>query len=286
MPALEMSALSYTYLRGSPMESPALHDVTLRVERGEIVALMGETGAGKSTLLQFGNALLRPAAAGVVRVLDTDTAVSGDSLRGLRLRAGLLQQRAESQLLEEFVGDDIAFGPRQLGLPLDEVRQRVREAMADVGLDFDGFKDRRSFTLSGGEMKRVAIAGLLALRPELYLLDEPTGGLDPEARLALLDVVVRLRQSGATVVMATTNVEDVPGVADRVVVMRQGRIVGEVPTVDLWRQATFLRENSLELPEIGLIVEALRRRWPIEPTTLLPEDVADCICKTLLTCDI
>jgi energy-coupling factor transporter ATP-binding protein EcfA2 len=285
MPVIQISGLTYTYLRGSPMATEALRGASLSVERGEIVALMGETGAGKTTLLQFCNALLRPTTPGTVRVLGTDTVVSGDSLRGLRLRAGLLLQRAESQLLEEFVGDDIAFGPRQLGLPHEEVRERVREAMATVGLDFEGFKDRRSFTLSGGEMKRVAIAGLLALRPELYLLDEPTAGLDPEAREALLATLVALRGAGATIVVATTNVEDAPGVADRLVVMRAGRVVGEVPVAEMWRHAAFLRENSLELPEVGLVVEGLQRYRPLEPASLSPEDVAVSICKTSLTCD-
>lgn len=283
MPVVDIRGLSYTYLEGSLLATPALHDVSLTVEKAEVVALMGETGAGKSTVLQFCDALLRPPSPGIVTVLGTDTALSSDSLRALRLRLGLLLQRAESQLLDEFVGDDIAFGPRQLGLPHEEVRARVLDAMATVGLDFDSFKDRRTFTLSGGEMRRVAIAGVLALRPEVYLLDEPTAGLDPEAREAMLATIVRLREAGATVLYATTNIEDVPGVADRVIVMRQGRVVGEVPGNALWQHAAFLRENSLELPEIGLVVEALRRTWPIEPASLEPEAVADSICRTLPT---
>lgn len=286
MSAVEIAGLSYVYMAGTPLATPALHDVSLRVEAGEVVAVMGETGAGKTTLLQFCNGLLRPEQAGVVRVLGVDTGAGSASLRPLRLRACLLLQRTQAQLIERFVGDDVAFGPRQLGLPAEEVRERVRLALEAVGLGFERFKDRRTLNLSGGEAKRVALAGLLAMRPELLLLDEPTAGLDPEARRSLLRLITELSGRGMTVLLTSTNMEDLPGVADRLVVMGGGRVVGEVAVAEIWRHGRFLRDNALDLPETGLVVEALRRQRPdLAPRSLEPEPLAEDICRISPTSD-
>lgn len=286
MIAVEISGLSFAYLQGTPLATPALHSISLQVQQQEIVALLGKTGAGKTTLLQFCNGLLQPRKPGVVRSLGIDTATGGRPLRELRLRAALLLQRAESQLIERFVGDDVAFGLRQMGMPLEEIRERARWAMEAVGLPFEKFKDRRTFNLSGGEMKKVALAGVLATRPELILLDEPTAGLDPESRDGLLALIRRLREEGATVIVATTNIEDVPLIADRMLVLNQGRLVGEIAAQDMWQRGDFLRENELDLPEIGLIVEMLRERgMAISPQTLDINSVAEEICKILPTSD-
>jgi energy-coupling factor transport system ATP-binding protein len=273
-------------MAGTPLAVPALHDLCLRVAAGEVVAVMGETGAGKTTLLQFCNGLLRPGRPGIVRVLGIDTGAPGASLRLLRLRACLLLQRAQAQLIERFVGDDVAFGPRQLGLPPDEVRERVRLALEAVGLSFERFRDRRTLNLSGGEAKRVALAGLLAMQPELLLLDEPTAGLDPEARQSLLRLIAGLSGRGTTVLLTSTNMEDLPGVADRLVVMGRGRIVGEVAVSEIWRHGRLLRDSALDLPETGLVVEAMRRHRPdLEPRSLEPEPLAEDICRISPTSD-
>ena len=284
MPVIEITNLSYTYLESTPLASPALHGISLKVDIGEIIALMGETGSGKSTLLQFCNGLLRPARPGVVHVLGTDTAIEGEALRRLRLRVGLLMQRAEAQLLERFVGDDVAFGPRQAGLPYAEVRERVRWAMEAVGLGFERFKDRRTFNLSGGEMKKVALAGLLAAKPELLLLDEPTAGLDPESKRGLLALIKSLRDSGTTIVIASTDVEDLPGIVDRLLVLYRGHLAGEVVAADISRSGEFLRAHALDLPETGLVLEQLRQHG-IDPETpsLEPDVLGEEICKSLLT---
>jgi energy-coupling factor transporter ATP-binding protein EcfA2 len=279
--AIEISDLSYTYMAGTPLASPALHGISLQILTGEIVALVGQTGAGKTTLLQICDGLLRPPASGSVRVLGVDTSQPG-ALAKLRLRLGLLFQRAEAQLLERFVGDDVAYGPRQAGLPLDEVRERVRQAMETVGLGFEEFKDRRSFNLSGGEMRKVALAGLLATRPELVLLDEPTAGLDPESRGGLIALVRTLRDLGATVVMSSSSMEDLPGLADRLIVLNGGRVIGEVAGSDIWRQGAFLRANGLDLPELCLILESLAAQgMSLSPTALDPDSIAEGICRTL-----
>jgi len=284
MPAIEITGFSYTYMAGTPLASPALHDVSLSVQAGEIVALVGETGAGKTTLLQACDGLLRPFRSGAVRILGVDT-FEPTALARLRLRVGLLFQRAEAQLLERFVGDDVAFGPRQAGLPGAEVRQRVRWAMESVGLSFEAFRDRRTFNLSGGEMRKVALAGLLATRPELLLLDEPTAGLDPESRESLLALLRRLRDQGTTVALASSSMEDLPGLADRLVVLHRGEVAGAVSGERIWRHGELLRANGLDLPESCLIVEEVRQRGPdLNPSSLEPEALAEEICRTLPIC--
>jgi energy-coupling factor transporter ATP-binding protein EcfA2 len=281
--AIELNRLHYTYLEGTALATPALYDVSLRVEEREIVALVGMTGAGKSTLLQVCRGLFRPSGPGQALVLGVDTH-SPDALRALRLRVGLLLQRSEAQLIERFVGDDVAFTPRQAGLPHDEVRERVRWAMEAVGLGFEAFKDRRTFNLSGGEKRKVALAGVLAIRPELILLDEPTAGLDPESREGLLRLVLALRDEGATIVIASTSVEDVPAVADRLVVLHEGRVVGEFPSREAWRHAEMLRQHSLDLPEVGRILELLATGGlELSPESLQPDAVAREICRILPT---
>jgi len=277
--AISIRNLSYTYMAGTPLATPALDGVSLRVNAGEIVALVGQAGAGKTTLLQVCDGLLRPPATGMVQVLGIDTA-EPQALSRLRLRVGLLFQRAEAQLLERFVGDDIAFTPRQAGLPRDEVRERVRQAMQAVGLDFEEFKDRRTFNLSGGEMRKVALAGLLASRPELVLLDEPTAGLDPESRTSLLEVVRRLRDQGATIVIASSSMEDLPGLADRLIILNHGRVAAEVPGADVWRYGPLLRAQGLDLPELCSIVEHLADRGlDLQPRSLDPDGIAEAICR-------
>jgi len=179
--------LHFTYLRGTPMEAVALRGANLRVRQGEIVGVVGRSGAGKSTLLQHCNGLLRPAQRGVVCIDGHDTADPAIDIRRLRQTVGLVFQRPEQQIFERLVGDDIAYGPRQMGLDRPAIRERVEWAMRMVGLDFDAFVDRPTTALSGGERRRVALAGVLALRPAVLALDESTAGLDPLARAELLD---------------------------------------------------------------------------------------------------
>src|SRR6266508_3008121 len=206
---IEVRDLWHTYLRGTPLEAQALTGADFDLAPREIAAIIGHTGSGKSTLVQHLNGLLRPQR-GTVRVAGLDLADPGLDIRQVRRLVGVVFQYTEQQLFEPTVGDDVAFGPRKLGCDRAEVRRRVREAMEAVGLGFEAFKDRYTFGLSGGEMRRVAIAGVLALEPQVLVLDEPTASLDPQGRLELLGTVQevfwraeRLRELGLGVPQVT-----------------------------------------------------------------------------------
>ncbi|MBK8795437.1 MAG: ATP-binding cassette domain-containing protein [Anaerolineales bacterium] len=192
------------------------------MQRGEIVGIIGHTGSGKSTAIQHFNALLRPHAGKAV-VVGMDLNAPDLDLRMIRRRVGLVFQLPEAQLFEQFVGDDVAYGPRKLGLSREEVRARVRRAMETVGLSFEEFKDRLTFTLSGGEMRRAALAGVLALEPEVLVLDEPTAGLDPEARRQLMRHILTLHDEGMTLVIVSHNMEELAEICDRLYVINDGR---------------------------------------------------------------
>jgi energy-coupling factor transport system ATP-binding protein len=258
--------LSYTYLAGTPLESVALRDASLELARGEIAALIGASGAGKSTLAHFLNALLQPTEAGRVRVFGQDTSSPDLDLVALRRRVGLVFQYPHQQLFERYVGDDVAYGPRQLGLSRDEVRARVRWAMEAVGLSFEAFKDRQTFSLSGGEMRRAALAGVLAMRPELLLLDEATTGLDPRGRREVHALLRRLRdEEGVTVLLISNDMDEVAEMAERVTVLHEGRtlLAGEVHEAFSRHEA--LAGAGLGLPTAGEIVRALAREGVAVP---------------------
>ncbi|MBN1316759.1 MAG: ATP-binding cassette domain-containing protein [Anaerolineales bacterium] len=236
--------LSHTYMAGTPFSTRSLDGVSLTVSAGEVVVLLGPTGSGKSTLMQLIAGLLQSEAGNVS--VDTDQMPSN----GYRT-VGMLFQRSEEQLFETFVGDDVAYGPRQLGLSQEDVRERVRWAMETANLSFEGFKDRFTQGLSGGEQRKVALAGVLALKPRLLLLDEPTAGLDPHTRTELLDTLRRLnKEEGVTLVIATHALEDVIGLADRAIVLDGGRMAIRGSLRQVFTNAIQLCEHGLELPEI------------------------------------
>jgi len=269
---VRVAGLRHAYMVGTPMETAALRGAELTVSRGEIAALVGPDGAGKSTLLRFLNALLRPARMGQVTVLGSDAAAPSLDVAALRRRVGLVFQYPHHQLFERYVGDDVAYGARQLGLSAPEVRERVAWAMAAVGLDLDAFKDRATFSLSGGEMRRAALAGVLAMKPELLLLDEATTGLDPGGRSELHTLLRRLRDlEGMTVVLASNDMDEVAELADSVTVLQGGRTVAAGPVRDVFYSADGLQAVGLTQPSTVGIVGALRERGfalPGEPLTL------------------
>ena len=259
-PILEVQDLHHTYLPGTPLEAVALRGVDMEVGEGEIVAIIGPTGSGKSTLIQHFNGLMRPQK-GKVIVAGQDLSDENLDIKALRRQVGLIFQSPEQQLFEQYVGDDIAFGPRNFGLDKKEVRRRVRKAMDTVGLGFEEFKDRLTFSLSGGEMRKVAIAGVLALEAKILVFDEPTCGLDPGTSREFLAKISELHDTeDATIILVSHNMEDVAQLADRVYVIAEGRTVLQGTPRQMFSQLELLRTHDLDVPQATAVMHALRSR--------------------------
>lgn len=257
-PVVVCEGLTHVYLRGTPFESTALRGVDLLIRRGECLGILGPTGSGKSTLVQHFNGLLRPTE-GRVWVDGVEVRPGTAAAREVRRKVGLLFQYPEHQLFEATVFDDVAFGPRNLGLDTGEVEERVRESLRWVGLDPDRFGPRSPFSLSGGEMRRVAIAGVLAMRPQVLVLDEPTAGLDPEGRRELLARIRELhRKAGLTVVFISHRMDDVARLCQRVVVLHRGQVFLDAPVREAFRQADRLRSIGLDVPGVADVLLRLR----------------------------
>ncbi len=262
---IETHDLGYTYLQGTPLARRALNAVDLRVGKGSTHGLLGATGSGKSTLMQHLNGLLRPQE-GTVRVAGFDLNDPQVDLKAVRRWVGLAFQMPEVQIFKQYVGDEIAYGPRLQGLDGGNLRERVRWAMSLVGLDFDRFKDRLTFALSGGERRKVALASVLALRPEILLLDEPTAGLDPASRRELLGHLQALSDKGMTFVLSSHQMDDLGLMADRLTVLAEGESVLSGSTASVFGQGSRLRELGLDVPIVTAVAERLRARgWPLPP---------------------
>lgn len=252
--------LNYVYMSGGPYETHALDDVSLTIGDGEFVGLIGHTGSGKSTLVQHLNGLLLPSS-GKITVDGLDLAQKGADRRAVRRKVGLVFQYPENQLFEETVEKDIAFGPKNLGLDEAEIARRVREAMRKVALDYDALHERSVFELSGGQMRRVAIAGVLAMEPRTLVLDEPCAGLDPRGREEILGLIRELhRQSGTTIVMVSHSMDDVASLAERVIVMDHGRVAMDGAPRDVFSRGAELRAIGLDVPQAVLLADRLRER--------------------------
>jgi len=279
---ISIQHLVHYYMRGTPLVVKALHDINLEIRQGEIVGIIGHTGSGKSTAVQHFNGLLRPHE-GAVTVVGIDMADPNVDLKSIRRQVGLVFQFPEAQLFEQFVGDDIAYGPRNLKLNREEVRARVRKAMAAVGLEFEAFKDRLTFSLSGGQMRRVALAGVLALEPDVLVLDEPTAGLDPQGRRQLLDHLLALHKQGVTLVMISHNMEELAAICDRLVVIADGRTVLEGPPGEIFAQSAYLRELGLDVPAVTAVFDGLIASGVIEPVpTVYTQNQAIATLRTML----
>ena len=268
---ISVQDLEHRYLPGTPLEVQSLRGVSLNVLAGSTVGIVGPTGSGKSTLLQHLNGLFRPQA-GEVRVLGTSLSDPAADLREIRQCVGLVFQSPEDQLFEQYAGDDVAFGPRALGLSREEVRQRVQQAMEAVGLPFE-YKDRLTAQLSQGERRRLALAGVLALEPQVLVLDEPTSGLDPRGRRSLLDHLSLWAADGnRALVLATHNMEDIAQLATHVYVLVQGRVVLDGQPQDVFQNPDTFLESGLSLPVTVEIVRQLRQRGLAVHTEALEAD--------------
>lgn len=258
--SIKVEHLTHIYDKGMPSESIALSDVSFSAEDGQFVGIIGHTGSGKSTLLQHLNGLLKPHE-GKVIVGNVDITQPGISMVEIRKRIGLVFQYPEYQLFEETVAKDVAFGPKNLGLSAEETEERVKEAIELVGLDYESVKDRSPFELSGGQKRRVAIAGVVAMRPEVLILDEPTAGLDPKAHKDVLEMVSEVhRRTGNITIFVSHNMADIAKLSDKVVVIDSGRLVTEGTPKEVFSQKEKLREVGLELPPVTAFTESLREK--------------------------
>lgn len=254
---IQVEHLTHTYMPGSPFSATALHDVSLTIEDGEFIGLLGHTGSGKTTLVQHLNGLVKPTSGRVV-VDGLDLSEKGVSLLEVRKKVGLVFQYPEYQLFEETVAKDIAFGPKNMGLSAVETDERVRGAMQRVGLDYEAMAERSPFELSGGQMRRVAIAGVLAMQPKVLILDEPTAGLDPAGRRSILTMIRELHAAGGlTVIMVSHSMDDISTLATRLVVMSRGELVMTGSPREVFLQQNTLRSIGLGVPQAAELTHAL-----------------------------
>ena len=254
---IQVEHLTHIYMPGSPFSAVALNDVSLTIEDGELIGLLGHTGSGKTTLVQHLNGLIKPTSGRVV-VDGLDLTQKGVSLLEVRKKVGLVFQYPEYQLFEETVAKDIAFGPRNMGLDAEEIDRRVRGAMLQVGLNYDEVAERSPFELSGGQMQRVAIAGVLAMQPRVLILDEPTAGLDPAGRNSILQMIRDLHAAGGlTVIMVSHSMDDISTLATRLVVMSRGELVMTGTPREVFTQQEKLRSIGLGVPQAAELTHAL-----------------------------
>ena len=258
--SIEIRHLTHCYSEGSALRTVALNDVSFTIHEGEFIGIIGHTGSGKSTLVQHINGLLRPTS-GQILIDGEDLNGEHADRRALRQKIGLVFQYPEYQLFEETVAKDIAFGPKNQKLSAAEIDERVRYAMARVHLDYDTLAEKSPFELSGGQMRRVAIAGVIAMRPAVLILDEPTAGLDPRGRDRILTMLEELHaQEGTTIVMVSHSMDDMARLATRLLVMSEGRIVADGSPREVFLQEEKMLSIGLGVPDAALLCRRLREK--------------------------
>ena len=273
-PILQVENLNYIYSKGTPFEHKALDNVNFSIERGEFIGIIGHTGSGKSTLMQHMNGLLKPTS-GKILLDGVDIWSDKKLTRQARFRVGLVFQYPEYQLFEETCYKDIAFGPKNMGLEPEEIDRRVREAAASVGLREDQL-EMSPFDLSGGQKRRVAIAGVLAMEPEVLILDEPTAGLDPAGREEILGHIEHYRQShNATIMMVSHSMDDVARLTDRLLVMNGSHLAMDGTPAEVFQRAEELLEMGLNIPQVTRVFLELKKMGaPVEPVYTIEQAVA------------
>ena len=273
---IEVVHLTHCYSEGSALRTVALNDVSFRIEDGEFVGIIGHTGSGKSTLVQHLNGLLKPSS-GQVLIDGEDLNGEHVNRRELRRRIGLVFQYPEYQLFEETVAKDIAFGPKNQGLSSDEIAERVRYAMDCVHLDYEKYAERSPFELSGGQMRRVAIAGVLAMKPSVLILDEPTAGLDPRGRDKILAMLEELHvRENVTILMVSHSMDDMARLATRLIVMSEGKIVAEGTPREIFARQEMMVSIGLDVPDAARLCALLRAKGYDIPADLFrPEELKE-----------
>ena len=269
--SIKLEHVSYVYMPGTPYEKEALKNVSLEINKGEFIAVIGHTGSGKSTLVQNLNGLLHPSK-GTASLDGTDLSGKTQEAKQARGRIGMVFQYPEHQLFAETVYEDIAFGPRNLGLNNDETDARVKEAMKFVGLDFETYARRSPFSLSGGQMRRVAIAGIVGMNPDYLILDEPSAGLDPGSRRAVFAEIMALyKKRGIAIIMVTHSMEDAAKYAKRLLVINKGQIILDGRPGEIFlKEKNRLLEVGMDVPEVYKLADALRAKG-----LRLPHEITD-----------
>ena len=275
--------LTYIYDEGMPFASKAIDDISFEIKDNDFVGLIGHTGSGKSTLIQHLNGLLKPSSGEIIvngfNITDKDL-----NLTEIRKRVGIVFQYPEYQLFEETVEKDIAFGPGNLGLDEEEISKRVRKSMEAVGLDYETYKDKSPFDLSGDQKRRVAIAGVIAMNPEVLILDEPTAGLDPGGRDEIFNLIKKLhRDNNITIILSSHSMDDMAKLAQTIIVMNHGKIefMG-TPREVFTSHAARLREIGLDVPQVLELATKLRNKgFDIRPDVLTVEEIKDEILKVM-----
>ena len=280
--SIKINNLSYVYDPGTPYELKALDNINLEIEKGSIVGLIGHTGSGKSTLIQHLNGLLRPTA-GEIHISGVTINKEKQNLQGLRKHVGLVFQYPEYQLFEETVYKDIAFGPRNISIPEEAIDGVVRQAISDVGLSFDEIAHKAPFELSGGQKRKVAIAGVLAMNPDVLILDEPTAGLDPKSREDLLKYIKKLHaKENMTIIYVTHSMEEIARLVDRVIVMHKGQIVYDDTPVKVFKNVEALKSIGLDVPQVSKIIHQLNAAgFSISEDLITFESLRDTLLETL-----
>lgn len=272
---IQVKNLTHIYSEGMPYESVALTDVSFEIDKGEFVGVIGHTGSGKSTLIQHLNGLLTPKS-GAILIDGVDIAGKNVKMRDIRRQIGLVFQYPEYQLFEETVHKDVAFGPLNLGLTQEEADERVVEAIGLVGLSYDDIANRSPFELSGGQKRRVAIAGVIAMKPELLILDEPTAGLDPKAHADILEMIERIHEvQQNSIILVSHNMGDIARLADKVLVMDRGKLALSGTPAEVFREAALLESLGLGLPPSAHLMRELKSRGVPVPADILTIEAAE-----------
>ena len=282
MSAIEIKHLTYIYSRKTPYEKKALDDVNLCIEEGSFVGIVGATGSGKSTLIQHLN--------GLIKVQDKKTssvvvqgmsATDKKTLKNLRFKVGMVFQYPEYQLFADTVEKDVAFGPKNMKLPKEEIDERVRKAMDVVGLDYDQFASRSPFDLSGGEKRRAAIAGVIAMQPEILVLDEPVAGLDPAGREEILALVKKLQKEvSPTIILVSHNMDDIAVMADRIIALQDGKVVMDGTPKEVFSDRKHVEEIGLDVPfATSLSDEFIARGYDLPKDIISLDELADALSK-------
>ena len=282
MPLIEINNLTHIYSEGLPFEKRAIADINLKIEENEFIGLIGHTGSGKSTFIQHLNGLLKPSSGEII--LDgMKVDKSSSNLTELRKKIGLVFQYPEYQLFEETIERDIAFGPRNLDLSEEEVLKRVKASMDSVGLDYETYKDKSPFELSGGLKRRVAIAGVLAMEPKVLILDEPTAGLDPRGRDEILSEIKSIHEKRKiTVILVSHSMEDVAKIAERIIVMDKGKVFLDSNPREIFRNEDKLLSVGLGIPQITSLMRVLKKKGlDINEDSITVEEAKESLIKYL-----